>query len=263
MKVIFLSLIILVSQSVFADHLETYLEQINAKKIYDSLSESVYVSMMQQEKMLKPGVAKKIALSLKESYKTVNFYEGIKAQLKSKIKDADFKTLVDFRNSKFGKKLTKVEVHCSTPEGMNELPAFAKVLYKSKPDPVRVKILHNIIKTTGAIELSVDSAERTAFQIALGINASKPKKERTTVLEMLNKIEREKALIVRNVTEQLLMHSLFCYKDLTIKELVNYETHVIKKESLLVARTSNSTMQELHKKAMVGFEDNLEKRFKK
>jgi len=263
MKIVFLlTLSVLFSKNILADQLDTYLNQIDAKKIYGSLSESVYVSMMQQEDFLKPGLAKKIALSLKESYKTVDFYEGIKSELKSKIKDSDFKTLVEFRKSDFGKKITKMEVHCSTPKGMSEIPEFAKKLYKSKPDNLRIKLLYKVIKDTGTIDLSVDSAERTSFQIALGINASRSKKDKMTVLEMLNKIEMAKHTITKNVTEQLLMHSLFCYKDLSIKELVSYEGHVSNKVSLSVARTSNSAMKELHKKAMIGFEDNLEKRFK-
>lgn len=250
-------------QTLLAGHLDDYLVATELKKVLKDIPSTSYTMIMQQKASYPPGVAEKMATSLSKAFEGDDMFGILKKKLKKAKKDSFYKVAAEFAKSPFGKKTTKAEVEANTPKGAKALHAFMQQLDKKVPPQDRIRLIAEIMKVGGAIEMSQLNAKRSNLQVALGLNAAAPKKDRKSTLEVIKMASLNEPKLLQMAAQQMVVVGIYIYKDFSMQELKKYLAHLSKPEMTKITEVVVKEFDQTIEESTKDYPKILEKAFKK
>ncbi len=129
---------------------------------------------------------------------------------------------LNWLNSDIGRKITALEEHAASPEGLAELEAFAKELESFRPDDARIALVRRLNESVNGTEMAVDSSLAIALAIAVGHSDPSQVSTAKNIEALRKKIFAERELLLAPMDRAILVYFIHTYASLENTEILRY-----------------------------------------
>lgn len=202
--------------------IEKVLYLSGVKKQIEGIEPMVNAQFAQFRERTNPEVYAKISLAITQAYHKKALYSDIFEYFKSHFNEERLSEILEWYLTPLSKKITKLEIRASTPEGMWEMNQFATQLVFSPPSRETIELMQRLDEATNASDLVIEIYLTTNREMLEAINSIVPPSKRLADNELEN--------IVTNITKQVqpslkyttLITCLYTYRSLSEEEIIKY-----------------------------------------
>lgn len=180
------------------------------------------LAQQHQEGRIPPQLYEYLLPVFKEAYQTDRIKRDLVARLEKSLDPSCIEAVLSWLHSPLGRKITKLEVAASTPEGMRQMTLYAAMLQSDPPPQVRLRLVQHLDKAVKVTDLLLDMATITVNETINGVVAAMPQHLNMdpTAMSQLLKTHREE---MRKEFQKAVINSfLYSYQPLTDRELEEY-----------------------------------------
>jgi hypothetical protein len=124
--------------------------------------------------------------------------------------------------SPLGRRVTELETHASSAEGVQALEAFAQQLRSHPPDETRLALARALDQATGATDFAVEVSLASARAAMSAVGAALPQEKRLDPDRIEAAIEAQRPRLHEQLAMASLASTLFTYQSLGNSELETY-----------------------------------------
>ncbi len=131
-------------------------------------------------------------------------------------------TTLNWLNSDIGRKITALEKHAASIEGLAELEEFSQGLENFRPDDMRVALVQRLNESVNGTEMAVDSSLAIALAIAVGAGDAGQDGESVNIEKLRQKIFSDREMLLVPMNNAVLVYFLHSYASLQDTEILEY-----------------------------------------
>jgi hypothetical protein len=131
-------------------------------------------------------------------------------------------TVLEWLRSPLGRRISKLDVAATRPEGVRAMQAYAEALAASPAPATRVALVSKLDAATGMTEFTVEATLSSAMATAVGINGAQPTAHRVDENELRAAVEAQRAVLRPEIQKVTLVSMLYSYQNLSDEELADY-----------------------------------------
>ena len=124
--------------------------------------------------------------------------------------------------SPLGRRISSLETHAASAEGVEALEAFSKQLHSHPPDQTRLALARALDQATGATEFAVEVSLASARAAMSAVGAALPQEKRLEPDKIEAAIESQRQRLHEQLAMASLASTLFTYQSLSDSELETY-----------------------------------------
>jgi hypothetical protein len=124
--------------------------------------------------------------------------------------------------SPLGRRVTELETHATSAEGVQALEAFSQQLRSHPPDQTRLALARALDQATGATEFAVEVSLASARAAMSAVGAALPEEKRLEPAKIEAAIESQRQRLHDQLAMASLASTLFTYQSLSNSELESY-----------------------------------------
>lgn len=145
-------------------------------------------------------------------------------ELQSGLRPEVLEHTLAWLRSDLGRKVTTLEEATGGAKAMEELPAFAQQLQKTRPAQDRLQLVRRLDIAANSTELMLDITESILLSTASAYDATLPAAQRVGLDRIRVQISQQRSSWRPQVQNQLAVTMLYTYRSLSSKELEAYVT---------------------------------------
>ncbi len=180
--------------------------------------------LKQQQGNITPEFAEAWKSSVMASFKPNMLSSRVGDKLKDYFTPEEKKTLFEYFNSKFGKKVTALEKAAQAPQKQAEImQKAAAILAEGKKQPDRIALYQSLDKALKLSETATALAVNSQIAMVIGMQAANTSPQKGPSFEQLrNAMLAQSGKIKAAVTNVLMVNFIYTYRSLTMPELKKY-----------------------------------------
>lgn len=202
--------------------IERVLTVSGVKKQLEGIGDMVKEQVTKSQDKLGPEAYAKINQSITQAYDADILYADILEYFKTHFNEERLSAIVEWYKSPTAKKITKLEIEASSPEGKEEMRKFAQQMALKPPRRETVTLIQRLDEVTNGSGLTLAVYTTTTRELLKAMNSVAPPDKQATEA----KLEEIMSNIKKNVQPTLkyatLVDFLYTYRNLSEEELNKY-----------------------------------------
>lgn len=176
---------------------------------------------VQQQQSLPAYIHAALRDAAMQGFQTAVMLEKVRARLAT-LNEKQIDDTLAWLGTPLGRRITGLENAASDAAAMPKLMAFMEELQKRPAPAPRLRLIQELIRATGGVDMANNVTEATAMATALGINAAQPRQQQAPA-ETIRKQVKASIPQMQKQTEQMMTSTmLYTYRPLSDKEIETY-----------------------------------------
>jgi len=171
---------------------------------------------------LTPKNSDRILKILMEAYNASDLERSVVDDFKEHYDSAHAAAELEILRAPLSRKMTKLEMAASAPEGRRQMENYAKALRSDPPGPERIALVKRLDRVTGTTDLGVDllaAISMVNIRISNDFNPPEKRLNQDQLEQAADRMRKEMSGPVENST---LVSFLYMYRDVPDSELKEY-----------------------------------------
>ncbi|MBI2266102.1 MAG: hypothetical protein HYU64_13160 [Armatimonadetes bacterium] len=163
-----------------------------------------------------------ISDAINDSYKSADLYRTIRETFNKSFNPGHAAELLKWLRAPLSKKMTKLELLTSTPQGLKELPGYALQLKAHPAKKTRTDLLQKLDKATGSSDLNIEIGVAAFRSTTEEMNALLPREKRLQDEDISDLVKMKRKQLQESVKDFTLVATLYTYRTASDKEIKEY-----------------------------------------
>ena len=212
------------------------------------IKQHVYASLEESKENLPEDLYEAISLVMAEAYDGMNMKKIVSAGITANLNIEEMSGILNWLQSRLGRKITRLEEAASTPEAFNEMQTYIQQLQANPPTPQRLELSQRLVSATNATTMAVDIILLTAYGVAAALDTIMPEDQQTDLDIIRQSIESQRPQLTPIMQQMTIASFLYTYQNLKDSEIESFvdfcESDIGKRYNLVVGAAFMNAMLE-------------------
>ena len=204
---------VLTQQLIKASGLEQQIAQIPAQIFSGIAAQKAAMSAEQYNTLL---------VALKEAFHVQRLTVNVSARIEKNLDLETMRAALTWLHSDLGMKITGLEEAASTPQGIQQLQAYAQKLPAHPAPPIRLQLAERLDAVTHSTDMTVNIIMATMLGVATAIDAAQLKERRIGAEALKAQLELQHPAFLQTYRPMVTASILYIYQGLDDAEMKRY-----------------------------------------
>lgn len=186
--------------------------------IGDGLGEALAPQVQQ----LPPAQSETIQRVVLSEFNADTLQRGVEGHLEKAHDPRHAERVLEWLRSPLGRRISKLDIAATRPEGMRAMQAYAEALAVSPAPATRVALVSKLDAATGMTDFTIEATLASAMATAVGINGAQPSAQRVDETQLRAAVEAQRDVLRPEIQKVTMVSMLYSYQSLSDEDLADY-----------------------------------------